>query len=111
MSEISIESVLLEYLRMTKKRPGMFFGSYNVDHVSLHLGGWRAHRHFHNDNDAFADFFFENFHSFVGDYYQDNRSVGWSSFISENTETEEEGFRVFLSLLEEFATSFASAGS
>lgn len=111
MSETAVESALLEYLRATEKRPAMYFGSFSVDHVRLHLDGWRAHRHVNNDEDAFADFFFENFHSFVESYYQDNRTIGWNGLIRENTKTEKEGFRVFSSLLEKFATRFASVGN
>ena len=111
MSEAKNESALLEYLRMTEKRPGMYFGSYSVDHVRRHLDGWRAHRSISMDEDAFADFFFEKFHSFVEAYYQDNRTVGWNGLIRENTDTEEEGFKEFMSLLEKFATRFAAAGN
>lgn len=111
MSETTNESALLEYLRMTEKRPGMYFGSYSVDHVRRHLDGWRAHRRVHADGDAFADFLFENFHSFVEAYYQDNRTVGWNGLIRENTKSEEEGFKVFMSLLEKFAIRFAAVGN
>ncbi len=108
MSEPPNDSTLLDYLRIAEKRPGMYFGSYNVDHVRRHLDGWRAHKRVHSDDDAFADFFFENFHSYVQAYYQDNRTFGWNGLIRENTQTEEDGFKAFMSLLEQFAMSFAS---
>ena len=111
MANTTNESALLEYLRMTKKRPGMHFGACNVDHVRQHLDGWKAHRRVHPDEDAFADYFFENFHSFVEAHYQDNRTVGWNGLIRENTTTEEEGYMMFISLLEKFAKRFASVGN
>ncbi|MFY0692221.1 MAG: hypothetical protein JXR14_09915 [Paracoccaceae bacterium] len=108
MPESLNESALLNYLRKAEKRPGMYFGSCSVDHVRQHLDGWRAHRRVHLDEDAFADFFFESFHSFVEAHYHDNRTVGWSGLIRENTETDEDGFRTFMSLLEQFAMTCAS---
>lgn len=107
MLETPNESALLNYLRMTERRPGMYFGSYNVDVVKNHLDGWRAHRRAFEDGDAFADLFFENFHSFVETHYQDTRTVGWNGLIRENTQSEEDGFKLFMSLLEKFATRFA----
>lgn len=108
MSEPQTESALLEYLRMTEKRPSMYFGSCHVDHVKQHLDGWRAHRRVFGDDDAFTTSFFENFHSFVETYYQDNRTIGWNGLIRENTLTDKDGFEMFLSLVETFAARFAS---
>lgn len=108
MSETPSESALLNYIRMTERRPGMYFGSHHVDVVKHHLDGWRAHRQAFEDDDAFADFFFENFHSFVETHYPDTRTVGWNGLIRDNTQSEEDGFKMFISLLEKFATRFAT---
>lgn len=105
------DSALLEYILMTERRPAMYYGSSNVDDVRHHLEGWRAHRRVVGDNDAFADHFFRNFHSFVEAYYQDNRTIGWNGLLRENTSSEEEGFRTFVSLLKQFASEFAARGA
>ena len=104
MLETSNESALLKYLRMAADRPGMYFGSCKIDDVKLHLDGWRAHRRIYSDEDVFAGVFFEDFHSFVEEYYQDNRTVGWNGLIREKAETDEDGFRIFMALLEKFAS-------
>jgi len=91
-----IKSALLDYILMTEKRPGMYYGSFEVDDVRRHLDGWRAHRRVFEDKDSFADHFFENFHSFVEQYYRDNRTLGWNGLIRENTLTDEDGFQKFV---------------
>lgn len=111
MSKSPNESALLSYLRISEQRPGMHFGSYHVDNVKHHLDGWRAHRRAFRDEDAFADFFFENFHSFVETHYEVKRTIGWNGLIRENTQTDEDGFKIFMFLLEEFAKQFASAAN
>lgn len=102
-----LDSALLNYLFRAETRPGMYFGSHRVEDVKRHLDGWRAHRDFFRDGDAFAYHFFSKFHAFVEDHYGDARTLGWQGLISENASSEEEGFQRFMALVRQFAEEFA----
>ncbi|MEP1522219.1 hypothetical protein [Ascidiaceihabitans sp.] len=60
------------------------------------------------DNDDFAEYFFEEFHGFVESHYSDNRTIGWNGLVRENTVSDNDGFQIFMSLVRQFASEFES---
>ena len=108
MSQGTPSSALFDYLVLVEKRPGMHIGSSRVYDLFLHLGGWWAHRRIFEDNDEFAEHFFENFHGFVGGHYKDRRSIGWAGLIQENSASEEEEFPIFMGFVRQFAAEFSA---
>ena len=98
--EFRVDSSLLDFLLLAEKRPGMYFGSDNVVDVHRTLHGWMMHRSVVGDNDPFADIF-GDFHAFVADCFDDNRTSGWSAMIAENTQTDAEGFTLFMTLVKD----------
>ncbi|HSM41501.1 MAG TPA: hypothetical protein VK862_12180 [Afifellaceae bacterium] len=108
MPQETLNSALFDYIVLVEKRPGMHIGSKRVYDLFLHLGGWWAHGRLFEDNDQFADHFFEEFHGFVGRHYKDRRSIGWAGLIQENSGSEEEEFPIFMEFLRRFAAEFSA---
>ncbi len=81
-----------------EKRPGMYFGSNCVLDLFTYLVGWVGHKNIYKDKDYFSDFFYLNFHEFVGQRfgYGGSHPMGWAKIIFKERESDEARLALFL---------------
>ena len=82
--------------------PVMFIGKVSLIYFQIYLDGfvraqWEMTGRYPEG--------LKNFSCYTGEYFDDNRNVGWSSIILSHTKSEEEAFETFYRLFEEYMIS------
>ena len=102
---------LLEGIR---KRPAMYFGNTELRFTSLlgFIGGYQV-GYAAAQNDSMPQHLIpDDFHRFVTEYFGQTFPAGgkgWSTFVSEQTKSEQEAFEMFFRLLDEYEKRHTNA--
>lgn len=108
-TEFPVASPLLDFLVLSERRPGMYFGALGPRDIQRVLAGWQYHRSTAPDLDPFADLFFSDFHAFVAARYEDRRNLGWGAMISERAGDGVGGHAAFMALVRDFFSERVNA--